>query len=322
MKTLCTIGEALIDFIPEAKGMRLKDVMTFKKAAGGAPANVAAAVSILGGKSKIITQLGDDAFGDYLEESMKEAGIDTKDVFRTKDGDTALAFVSLAEDGNRDFKFYRRTSADLTLSEDKIHENMLKNCGIVHFCSVDLVESPMKRAHQKLIDLAMKQQIIVSFDPNLRLSLWESEVALKNTVHAFIPYAHILKLADEELEFITGYKTIEEALPSLFVGNVTYLIFTRGKDGVQIFRKDGSMVEVSGHVVEVKDTTGAGDSFIGAFLYRLLEHGMDSFYKMTDEMLIEDLTFSNLYAAHTTTKEGAITAKATQSELEIFKNSL
>lgn len=322
MKTLCTIGEALIDFIPEAKGMRLKDVTTFKKAAGGAPANVAAAVSRLGGKSKIITQLGEDAFGDYLEETMKEAGIDTSDVLRTKHGDTALAFVSLAQDGNRDFKFYRRTSADLMLEADKITEDMLKDCGIVHFCSVDLVESPMKQAHKKLIELALQQQTIISFDPNLRLSLWDSEEALKETVKEFIPSAHILKISDEELEFITGCKTIEEALPHLFVGNVTYLIYTLGKDGAQLYRKDSSMVQVSGNVVEVKDTTGAGDSFIGAFLFKLLQHGIQRFYELSDEELREDLAFSNVYAAHTTTKEGAISAMATQIEIEQFKNSL
>lgn len=322
MKKLCVIGEALIDFIPSQKGLRLKDVTTFQKAAGGAPANVAAAVSRLGGKSKIITQLGEDAFGDYLIETMEECGIDTSDIQRTTEGDTALAFVSLAKDGNRDFKFYRRTSADLMLDPESISAAMLKDCGILHFCSVDLVDSPMKKAHKKLIELAQKQHMLISFDPNLRLSLWEDEGALRNTVLEFLPYAHVLKLADEELEFITGCQDIVTALPQLFQGNVRYIIYTLGKDGAEIYRKDGSCIHIDGYHVDVKDTTGAGDSFIGAFLYQLLKADDMDWMNLSDMQLKDFLQFANLYAAHTTTREGAITAMATHEELHLFKEKL
>ncbi len=108
MKKLCAVGEALIDFVPMEKGQRLKDVVTFKRVAGGAPANVAGAFCKLGGRAKMITKLGNDAFGDYIEETLREVGIETDSVIRTDDADTSLAFVSLAADGNRDFMFYRR----------------------------------------------------------------------------------------------------------------------------------------------------------------------------------------------------------------------
>lgn len=318
MKKLCVIGEALIDFIPEAKGLRLKDVTSFKKVAGGAPANVAAAVSRLGGRSKIVTQLGQDAFGDYLVETMQACGIEIDDVYRTTKGDTALAFVSLAEDGNRDFKFYRRTSADLMLEESRVTKATLQDCGVLHFCSVDLVESPMKATHRKLIDLAKQQEVVISFDPNLRLSLWDDEQALKDTVNEFIPYAHILKIADEELEFITGKQSMEEALPQLFVGNVQYVIYTLGKDGARIYRRDASYLHVDGLRVHVMDTTGAGDSFIGAFLYCMLAGGVEHYSSLSDTELLRYLTFANDYAAHTTSKEGAIPAMASQEEIAAF----
>ena len=123
---LCGIGEALIDFIPEVKGQRLKDVPSFKRVAGGAPANVVGAVTKLGIPSKFLTKLGDDPFGDYIVEVLDEAGIDTSNIARDKEGETALAFVSLASDGNRDFKFYRKNSADLRYSVEDIPADILR----------------------------------------------------------------------------------------------------------------------------------------------------------------------------------------------------
>jgi len=135
---LCAIGEALIDFIPSQKGQRLKDVAAFSRVAGGAPANVAGAVSKLGIPSKVLTKLGADPFGDYIQETLEKIGIDTSQIKRDKEGETALAFVSLAADGNRDFKFYRKNSADLRFAPEDISEDVLDDCGMIHFCSVDL----------------------------------------------------------------------------------------------------------------------------------------------------------------------------------------
>lgn len=234
---LCGIGEALIDFIPEVKGQRLKDVPSFKRVAGGAPANVAGAVTKLGIPSKFLTKLGEDPFGDYIETVFKDAGIDTSNIVRDAEGETALAFVSLASDGNRDFKFYRRNSADLLYSAKDIPENVLDDCRMIHFCSVDLVESPMKEAHKRLIQVAMEKNVLISFDPNLRFSLWNDLNQLKETVNEFIPYADILKISDEELEFITGYANTEEAIPKLLRGRVKYVIYTKGKDAHSFIRK-------------------------------------------------------------------------------------
>lgn len=321
MKKLCAIGEALIDFIPEKKGMRLKDVTSFKKVAGGAPANVAGAVAKLGGHAIFLTKLGQDAFGDYIIDCLKDSHIDTSYIKQSDTYDTSLAFVSLAEDGNRDFKFYRRTAADLQFCKEDIDEQVLDDCGFVHFCSVSLVESPMKQAHIALLEMAMKQGVPICFDPNLRLSLWDDEEKLKQTVQDFIPYANILKISDEEVEFITGHTNIEDALPTLFAHRCELVIYTMGKDGVSLYTRDGQKVYVPGYQIQVVDTTGAGDSFIGAFLYKVLQEDRAvSSYTMED--YVSFLQFSNAYAAYTTTKEGALSAMATKEEISTFIKTL
>ncbi len=312
---LCGIGEALIDFIPDVKGQRLKDVPSFTRVAGGAPANVIGAVTKLGIPSKMLTKLGDDPFGDYIIDVLNDAGIDTSNIERDQEGETALAFVSLAADGNRDFKFYRKNSADLRYSVEDIPEDILDDCGMIHFCSVDLVESPMKEAHKKLIDMAIEKGVKVSFDPNLRFSLWDDLDALKKTVNDFIPYADIVKISDEELEFITGKTDIKDAVPEILGGRTKYVIYTKGADGAEIYTKDG-MVEAPGYSIEVRDTTGAGDSFIGAFLFCILRDEMEDLDSVSKDKLYEYLDFSNAYAANTSTKEGALAAMATMDEIE------
>lgn len=321
MKQLCAIGEALIDFIPEEKGRRLKDVVNFKRVGGGAPANVAGAVAKLGLPSRFITQLGADAFGDYLIECLQNSGIDTSFILRSEEANTALAFVSLAADGNRDFLFYRRNCADLMLQKEAIHPEMIKDCDILHFCSVSLVESPMKYAHQALIGLAKQQGTWVSFDPNLRLSLWSDPQALKQTVWEFLPSADILKLSDEELFFLTGKENIEDALDQLFVGDVKLILYTMGKDGACAFTKT-SQTKANGFRVSVRDTTGAGDSFIGAFLYCLLNEEICDLEHIPSSKMQEFLRFANAYAAYTTTKEGALDAMADAATFAPFYASL
>lgn len=319
---LCVIGEALIDFIPERKGQRLRDVECFKRAAGGAPANVAGAVTKLGIPSRMLTKLGEDAFGDYILKVLGDVGIDTSCIQRDSRGETALAFVSLAEDGNRDFKFYRRNSADLLYGPEEIPEHVLDDCGMIHFCSVDLVESPMKQAHRRLIEMAAARGLLISFDPNLRPSLWNDDEALHRTVREFLPLADIVKISDEELEFITGKTSIEEALPGLLsCGRTRCVIYTKGAAGAEVHTRTAKAA-APGYAVNVRDTTGAGDSFIGAFLFCLLRDRVSAPETLSGEMLMQYLRFANAYGAFTTTKEGALDAMADAEEMEdwVLKN--
>ena len=319
MKKVISIGEALIDFIPNQKGCSLKDVQGFERVAGGAPANVSAVVSKLGGKSSFISKLGKDAFGDYLIEVLEGANVDTSYVLRTNKANTGLAFVSLKEDGNRDFSFYRNPSADMLLEENEIDEKWFSDCHSLHFCSVDLIESPMKYAHKKAIEYSTKNNSIISFDPNVRLPLWESETDCKNAILEFLPFAHVLKISDEELEFITGYSDMEKAKEVLFTGNVKLVLFTKGKDGAEAITKNRT-VKIPGNVVNAIDTTGAGDSFIGSFLYSLLNDdvSVSDLENLDEETLRNYLLFSNHYAGYSTTKKGAISSYATLEEIKEY----
>ncbi|MBO1512992.1 carbohydrate kinase family protein [Metabacillus bambusae] len=316
MAGLFSIGEVLIDFIPEQKGKALKDVVSFERAPGGAPANVAAAVAKAGGKASMITKLGMDGFGDFLVETLNNVGVNTEHVLRTKEANTALAFVSLKEDGERDFSFYRKPSADLLLNEKEIDESWFGAGDILHFCSVDLVESPMKQAHIKAIRSAKEKGAIISFDPNVRLPLWEDPQDCRKTILQFIPEAHIVKISDEELAFITGLNDEAEAIQSLFVGDVKGVIFTRGSEGADLY-VNGECYRSSGYRVSVQDTTGAGDAFIGGFLYKLLEKNatVSRLSTILQEENQDILSYANASGALTTTGKGAISALPTKEEI-------
>lgn len=289
MSKLITIGEALIDFIPLQKGCKLKDVKEFNRVAGGAPANVAACVAKLGGESYVLTKLGVDAFGDFIIEELNKANVNTSEIKRTTEANTALAFVSLSEEGERDFSFYRNPSADMLLTPDEVNKDLFNRGDVLHFCSVDLVESPMKYAHDTALKYALDSDVLVSFDPNLRFPLWNNLDEYRNTVLEYIPFAHILKVSDDELEFITQYKDVDKGIQSLFVGNVQIIIYTRGAKGANIYKRDGSKVFVPSYTSVVKDTTGAGDSFIGAVIYQLLRKGVtiDTIAKNIDKDILQ-----------------------------------
>ncbi|MGM9987797.1 MAG: carbohydrate kinase [Bacillaceae bacterium] len=307
MATVYSIGEALIDILASEKGKDLKDVTTFERVPGGAPANVAIAVAKYGGNASLITQLGEDPFGDLMVDVLEGNGVATDKIFRTKAANTGLAFVSIKEDGERDFSFYRNPSADLLLQPEQIEENWFSEGDILHFCSVDLVESPMKHAHEKAIQLAKKKGALISFDPNIRTSLWNDLEACKQTVNAFLPYANVVKVSDEELEFITGYSELEKGINALFVGDVEVVVYTKGAKGATIYTKE-TAYESAGFKVTVADTTGAGDAFIGGFLYKLMEQGVTvaTLKEIVDRKYDDILTFSNASGALTASVKGAI----------------
>lgn len=316
MKTLYSIGEVLIDFIPLQKGAALKDVVSFERTPGGAPANVAAAVAKLGGVSSIISKVGRDAFGEFLEEQLKAVGVRTDKLLKTRETNTALAFVSLREDGERDFSFYRNPSADLLFTENEIGEDWFEEGDLLHFCSVDLIDSPMKYAHKKAIKQAQEKGCLISFDPNVRLPLWDCPETCRETIQEFLPEADVVKIADEELTFVTGIEEESVAISSLFRGRVKVVICTKGSKGSVLYVGNHTY-ESAGFSVQVQDTTGAGDAFIGAFLFQLLKNevrlaDLESYcHSHHDELL----TFANACGALTTTGKGAISSLPTYEEM-------
>lgn len=321
MKKVIAIGEALIDFIPHEKGVALKDVSNFLRVAGGAPLNVAAVVAKFGGNSIMLTKLGVDGFGDHILETVEPLGVDISYVKRTKEANTALAFVSLKENGERDFSFYRNPSADMLLDPSEIDEEIFKDGGLLHFCSVSLINAPIKEAHRKAIEFAEKNGCIISFDPNVRLPLWNTAEECREAILEFLPLSNIVKISDEELEFITGIKDEDEALNFLLQGNVEVIIYTKGTGGAEFITKKNRVFS-SSFKVEAQDTTGAGDSFIGSFLYQVAEENytLEQLINLENEKIEEILTFSNATAALTVCKKGAIGALPSKGEvLDLIK---
>ncbi|MCM1157622.1 MAG: carbohydrate kinase [Bacteroidales bacterium] len=316
MGKLIGIGEALIDMIPTKSGSPIKEVPAFSPIVGGAPANVCGAYSKLGGESYMITQLGKDPFGDKIIDNFRQYHIHDDYVSRTDKANTALAFVALKEDGNREFSFYRSPSADMLLEPEQIKREWFDGASALHFCSVSLGDTPMKQAHKQAVAYAAEAGCIISFDPNLRFNLWKSEKALKEAVWEFLPYAHVLKVSDEELEFITGTADEEKAVKSLFTGNVSLILYTKGEKGAMAYTKKNS-AGADGVKVKAVDTTGAGDAFIGSFLFNLVEELQEikTLDALPEESLVRMLEFSNAYCAKSVLRQGAIASYPTLEEM-------
>lgn len=309
MRRVAAIGELLIDFVPQQKGCALREVTHFERVAGGAPANVVTAVSRLGGSGVMISQVGEDSFGEHMIDVLRVNGVDTRFVFRTKRANTGLAFVSLDAAGNREFSFFRNPSADLFLSPEQITPEMMEDCSILHFCSVDLVDWPVREAHRRAIELAKQKKMLISFDPNVRLPLWDSPAKCQEAIREFLPYANIVKLSDDELEFVTGCGNEQQAAKKLFEGECRMLLVTKGGDGSAVYTRNAQAQYgvVEGSVV---DTTGAGDSFAGSFLFQLVRDKveLEDMDTLTAETLTKYLKFSARYAAMTVSRKGAVMA--------------
>ena len=262
-RILFSIGEALIDMIPSRVGCSFDEVPAFSPRVGGAPANVCAAVARLGGRSALLSQLGDDPFGHKIARVLAGCGVELSHLEFTDKASTALAFVSLEENGQRTFSFCRKPSADLLYAPEQIDPGWFSQAFALHFCSVSLVDSPMRYAHLAAITAAREAGAILSFDPNLRFPLWPDREQLRQTVWQFLPLTHILKLSDEELPFLTGTEDIEAALPRLFTGDVQLVLYTCGSKGACAYTRTTSAHARNPKVAAV-DTTGAGDAFFVA----------------------------------------------------------
>ncbi len=213
---IVTMGELLVDFIPHQKDCQLKDVKKFSRAAGGAPANVAAALAKINISSGFIGMVGADSFGDFLIETMKGRGVDTTNIIRTTEAMTTLAFVSLTASGDRDFAFYRKPGADMLLKKDDINLESFVDSKIFYFGTISLSKNPCRETTYYLLEQACKNDIFVTFDPNIRLPLWDNDqTALREHFFKSLPYADLLKMNLDELQLLTNF-TSSKNLSDLF----------------------------------------------------------------------------------------------------------
>lgn len=319
MKRLYAIGEALIDMTPTETGCGISEVNSFSPHVGGAPANVLGAYRKLGGEASLITQVGDDPFGDKIVNLLEEYGIDHSKVLRTEEANTSLAFVALKEDGGREFSFYRKPGADMLYDPANIGEDWFEDGFGLHFCSVDLGDFPMREATRRAILIAKQKGLLISFDPNLRFNLWKSPEDLHEAVLSFLTYADLVKISDEELSFITGKEDVPAAMDWLFerYSDLKLIVYTEGKNGQRAFTRKVRARDTytESHAV---DTTGAGDAFIGSFLYQLSDRCLTAgeLSELSEETLNAMLHFSGRYAGKSVTRAGAIPSYPTAEEMQ------
>lgn len=311
MDVIC-FGEALIDFIPTVSGVTLIEAPAFKKAPGGAPANVAAGLAKLGVSSAFMGKVGDDAFGHFLAQTLESLGVDVTPLLFSNTARTALAFVSLRADGEREFMFYRHPSADMLFEADDINITLLQHAKILHHGSISLISEPCRSATLKAIALAQQAGVLISFDPNLRLPLWQSADAAKAAILSVWQQANIIKVSEEELLFLTGIEDMQQAVRALWTDNLKVLVVTLGKQGCHCFTPQGD-VFVPGFVVDCIDATGAGDAFAAGLLKGLLQTQQG----MTDLHALKEICrYANATGAITTTARGAISALPTPEQVE------
>ncbi|MBN2540884.1 MAG: carbohydrate kinase [Bacilli bacterium] len=311
MKTVSTMGELLIDFVPfdETKPG------VYEQKPGGAPANVATTIAILGGNATFYGAIGKDVFGDFLIEELQKQNVNTSHIKQTKAAKTGLAFVTLDKDGNRSFHFYRNPSADMLYSKgDYLEDSDLED--IFAFSSVSLIDYPIKDAHMAAIDKIKRNKGLLVFDTNIRLHLWENHETYRNLLFDFIQLSDIVKIADDEIGWLTQTDDLEEAIQILKAKGVKMLLLTKGKNGACIHWND-QVIEAPGYSVKTVDTTGAGDAFLGAFLYQLSRQ-VEYYLDLPMNKLQDMLRFANAVAALSTTKKGALSAIPDLKEVESF----
>lgn len=310
MKDIVAVGEVLIDLTQV--GVNERGIPQFSANPGGAPANLAVAAARLGASTAFVGKVGNDGYGTYLRGVLAENHVDTTGMLVDTKEHTTLAVVSVDETGERSFSFYRDPSADVNLKAEEIPENLLKETKILHFGSVSLTAEPSRSATLYAARIARENGALVSYDPNYRASLWRDEATAVAQMKAALPLCDILKISDEELPLLSGTTDPEKGSAILAQNGIRLIFITLGADGA-FFRLGNQTGSVPGTKVKVGDTNGAGDTFFGAALSKLVGEDLNT---LTLERLSEIAAFANKAASITTSRRGAIPAMPTLSEVQ------
>ena len=308
------IGELLIDFTDNGVSEQGNPLMEANP--GGAPCNLLSMLTRLGKKTAFIGKVGDDIFGRQLMEAVKEVGIGTEGLKVDKEVNTTLAFVKTLEGGDRDFSFYRNPGADMMLSVEDLHENLIKNCTIFHYGSLSMTHEECKKATIKAIETAKAAGAMLSFDPNLREPLWKNLDDAKECIHYGMTQCDILKISDNEIVWFTGEEDYDRGIEILKKKyDIPLILLSMGPDGSRAYYKDIRVEVPAFKNSDTIETTGAGDCFGACVLNYVLEHGLTD---LTNENLKEMLTFANGAASIVTTRKGALRVMPNKEEVEEF----
>ena len=313
---IVALGELLIDFTEAGSSRDGKKL--FEQNPGGAPANLLTVAAHMGYQTEFIGKVGTDMHGNFLKRVLEEEGIGTKYLIQDEKYFTTLAFVEIAENGERQISFSRKPGADTQLCAEELDRKLLGNCKIFHFGSLSLTDEPARTATTEAVEIAKKAGAIVSYDPNYRESLWTDKKKAVETMKSVIPYAEMMKVSDEELVLLTGVEDYSQAAAQLLDMGPKLIAVTLGSEGVLLATRQ-RQEKVTGFKVQAVDTTGAGDSFWGGFLSEYLKQEKD----------LEDFTWDgikkcaicgNATAALCVQQRGGIPAIPKKEEVEQLIN--
>lgn len=304
------LGELLIDFTEN--GISAQGNPIFEANPGGAPCNVLAMLQRLGKKTAFIGKVGNDIFGRQLTEVVKTVGIDVTSLVTDSKVPTTLAFVHTLAGGDREFSFIRDPGADMMLKKSEINVDIIKSAKIFHFGTLSSTHEGVREATRYGVDIAKESGALISFDPNLRPPLWNSLEDARREIEYGLEKCDILKISDNEIEFMTGSTDYDKAVRELMEKyNIKLAFATLGKIGSLAYYGD-IKAECGGFKVDTIETTGAGDTFCGSALNYILEHDING---LTENDLSELLTFANAAAAIITTRRGALKVMPEKEEI-------
>ena len=314
-KALC-IGELLIDFVSTIPDVTLAAAPGFVKAPGGAPANVAVGLAKLGIDAGFIGKVGADAFGDFLRETLAQNRVNTDSLIADATARTTLAFVATRSDGLKDITFYRHPGADIRLSPDELDADAIQSAALFHYGSVSLSHSPSREATLEAIKAAKTGGALLSYDANLRLMLWDDADDAKRWIWEVMPYADVVKISEEEWEFIMGDVSFATGAKRILEQQgASLVVITLGEKGCY-YTNGSAEGAVDGFAAKVVDTLGAGDAFVAAMLSQLLQH--ENLHSLDTSQLNAIMRYANAAGALATQKVGVIPALPTAAEIEAF----
>jgi len=291
MFDIIAVGELLVDFTP----VKNEYGLFFKENPGGAPCNMLTMAQKLGSKTAFVGKVGKDQFGINLGNVLKAQGIDISGLVYSQEYNTTLAFVHLDEGGDRSFSFYRRGCADIMLEKSEVDYTLLDNTRALHFGSLSFTNEPSKSTVMDMVEYAKKKGKLISYDPNYRPALWASEGAAVAGMRTGVRYADIIKVSEEEAVLLTGENDFYKAAESLYNEGIKLVCVTLGEKGAFYYHKNGQGI-VNGYKGRVVDTTGAGDTFFGAVVHKVLQKNCH-IEDLTVEELKDIFSFSNAAAS-------------------------
>ena len=312
------LGELLVDFTDN--GLSEQGNTLFEANPGGAPCNVLAMLKKLGRSCAFVGKVGDDLFGQQLRAVAEAAGICMDYLAVDREVRTTLAFVKKLDNGDRDFSFYRNPGADMMLKEDDLPQEAIESCRVFHFGTLSMTHEDVRRATCKAIDGARKSGGLISFDPNLRPPLWNRLEEAKAQIEYGLARCDILKIADNELEFMTGETDFDKGAAILRAkySNIRLFNVTAGAEGSYSYYADKRVFVPACKLGGVIETTGAGDTFCACVLNFVLEYGLEG---LTENNLKSMLSFANAAAYLVTTQKGAIRSMPERRQVEAILHS-